>query len=301
MEREVKVDNGNGTENGAGYGMVVAVDGSAESDAAVRWAAREASLRKMPVTLMHVVEPIVVNWPIPPVQGSITEWQETNARNVIEHARDMIAVADADPDGIRHEIRYAGIVAELVDVSKSATMMVVGSRGLGALGGALLGSVSSGIVHHAHCPVAVIHGNQVRPPDPRSPVLIGIDGSPSSEDATAFAFDEASRRRVDLIALHAWSDVGVFSALGMDWHEYEDQGRELLGERLAGWRERYPDVRVTRQIVCDQPARWLIDGSRHAQLVVVGSHGRGGFAGMRLGSVGSKVARAAYAPVVVVR
>lgn len=289
-----------------GYGVVVAVDGSAESDAAVRWAAREAELRKATVTVMHVVEPIVVNWPIPPVQGSITEWQESNAGRVIEHAREtFLAASDDVEDGrlrvFASEIRYAGIIPELVDVSKSAMMMVVGSRGLSALGGVLAGSVSSGLAHHAYCPVVVVHGDEVRRPDPRSPVLVGIDGSPASEDATAFAFDEASRRRVDLIALHAWSDVGVFSALGMDWHEYEDQGRELLGERLAGWRERYPDVRVTRQIVCDQPARWLIDGSRHSQLVVVGSHGRAGFAGMLLGSVGSKVARAAYAPVVVVR
>ena len=168
-------------------------------------------------------------------------------------------------------------------------------------GRAVLGSVSSGLVHHAHCPVAVIHAEQAQTPGSNLPVLLGIDGSPASEAATALAFDEASRRGVDLVALHAWSDVGVFPVVGMYWHEYEDQGHELLGERLAGWQEQYPDVHVRRRITCDQPARRLIEESEQAQLVVVGSHGRGGFTGMLLGSVSSAVAQGAKAPVLVVR
>jgi nucleotide-binding universal stress UspA family protein len=101
--------------------------------------------------------------------------------------------------------------------------------------------------------------------------------------------------------LHAWSDVGVFPVLGMDWRQYEDDGHEVLAERLAGWQEQYPDVHVRRRIVCDQPARWLLDESEQAQLVVVGSHGRGGFKGMLLGSVSTRLAEAAKAPVIVVR
>lgn len=180
-------------------------------------------------------------------------------------------------------------------------MVVVGSRGMGGIGRVVLGSVSSGLVHYAHCPVAIIRGSQAHEPDRISPVLLGIDGSTASEAATELAFDEASRRGVDLVALHAWSDVGVFPILGMDWRQYEDEGHEVLAERLAGWQERYPDVQVRRRVVCDQPARWLLDESEHAQLVVVGSRGRGGFKGMLLGSVSSAVAQGAKAPVVVVR
>jgi nucleotide-binding universal stress UspA family protein len=138
-------------------------------------------------------------------------------------------------------------------------------------------------------------------PDGDAPVLLGIDGSPASEAATALAFDEASRRGVDLVALHAWSDVAVFPILGMDWHEYESQGHEILSERLAGWQEQYPEVDVHRRLVCDQPARWLTRESQYAQLVVVGSRGRGGFASTWLGSVGSAVAQSANVPVLVVR
>jgi nucleotide-binding universal stress UspA family protein len=102
------------------------------------------------------------------------------------------------------------------------------------------------------------------------------------------------------VALHAWSDVGVFPILGMDWHKYEQQGHEILGERLAGWQEHYPDVHVQRRIVCDRPARWLVDESRKAQLVVVGTRGRGGVSGMLLGSVSTAVAESASAPAIVV-
>lgn len=285
------------------YGILVAVDGSPESDAAVRWAADEAALHDAPITLAHVVVPVVASWPVRSLQGEYNQWQEDNARQVIEQAEKVVRARrdeSALPE-VRTEILHDYDVPALVSASKQAQMVVVGNRGLGAVGRAVLGSVSSGLVHHARCPVAIVHADQAQAPDRTSPVLLGIDGSPASEAATALAFDEASRRKVDLVALHAWSDVGIFPIVGMDWHEYEDEGHEVLGERLAGWQEQYPDVHVRRRIVCDKPARWLIDESQQAQLVVVGSHGRGGFKGMLLGSVSSAVAQSANAPVIVVR
>ena len=178
--------------------------------------------------------------------------------------------------------------------------MVAGSGGAGQLG-RLLGSVSTGLVYHAHCPVAVIRAEEASAANQNAPVLLGIDGSPASEAASAWAFDEASRLGVPLVALHVWSDVGVFPIPGLDWQKYESQAEEILAERLAGWQEQYPDVLVQRRLECDQPARWLLEESDHAQLVVVGSHGRGGFAGMLLGSVGAAVVQSAKVPVIVVR
>ncbi len=283
------------------YGILVAVDGSAESDAAVRWATREAILRDALITLLHVVAPVVANWPMGPMQANITEWQRQNARDVIEQARKtFFAEVGESPPEVRIELRYSHVVPTLIEASKEAQMVVAGSRGTGPLG-RLLGSVSTGLVHHAHCPVAVIRAEEASATNQNAPVLLGIDGSPASETATAWAFDEASHLGVPLVALHVWSDVGVFPSLGMDWKKYESQGEEVLAERLAGWQEQYPDVHVRRRLECDQPARWLIEESEHAQLVVVGSHGRGGFAGMPLGSVGARVAQSAKVPVVVVR
>lgn len=285
------------------YGILVGVDGSPESEAAIRWATEEAVLRDQPLTLMHAIPPVRVSWPVAYLEASFVESQQASAREVIEKAQKIVqaGAGESQPPPVRTETRHTDAPSALVIGSRDAYMTVVGSRGMGALGRALLGSVSSGLVHHGHGPVAIIHADDVKAPDDDSPVLLGIDGSPSSEDATALAFDEASRRGVDLVALHAWSDVGVLPVLGMDWHRYEDEGHEILAERLAGWQDQYPDVHIQRRIVCDQPARWLVDESQKAQLVVVGSHGRGGFSGMMLGSVGSKVAQASHAPVIVVR
>lgn len=283
------------------FGVLVGVDGSPEAEAAIRWATHEAVMRDQPITLLHAIAPVVVSWPVAYLETSFAQSQENFAREVIENAQKTVQASsgEAQPPAVRTEVRHTDAASALVAASRDAYMTVVGSRGLGAVGRALLGSVSGGLLHHGRGPVVVIRADQ--PQDNTSPVLVGIDGSTASEDATALAFDEASRRGVDLVALHAWSDVGVFPILGMDWHEYQDLGNEVLAERLAGWQEQYPDVRVERRVVCDQPARWLIEESQTAQLVVLGSRGRGGFPGLALGSVSSKVAHASTAPVIVVR
>jgi nucleotide-binding universal stress UspA family protein len=282
------------------YGILVGVDGSAQSDAAICFATRESVMRDAPLTLMHVIEP-VPEWASRAEQSRIAQVWEANARDVIEHARKTASasVTDSGSLDLRTEVVCSPVVAMFLVASTDAQMVVLGSRGMTPLGRFLLGSVSNSALHHAHCPVAVIH--EVDTADQSGPVLVGVDGSPASDKAIALAFDEASRRGADLVALHAWSDVAVFPILGMDWREYEAQGEEILAERLAGFQQEYPDVKVRRQLVCDKPARWLIDESRHAQLVVVGGHGRGGFPGMLLGSVSSALAQSAQAPLIVVR
>jgi nucleotide-binding universal stress UspA family protein len=290
-------------ETAGKFGVLVCVDGSAASDAAVAWGTREAIMRRLPVTLMHAIPPVVVGWPVGQLYADMPEWQKDNAQHAIDQARKALraSLGESEPPETHTEIAYSSVVPALIDASKNAWMIVAGSQGLGAIGRLLLGSVTTGLVHHAHCPVAVIHSTENGAPDSDAPVLLGIDGSPASEAATALAFDEASHRGVGLRALHVWSDVGVFPVLGMDWRDRESEGQEILAERLAGWQERYPDVHVERLLFCDKPSQWLVAESDHAQLVVVGSHGRGGFPGMLLGSVSSAVAQAARVPVIVAR
>lgn len=285
----------------ARYGILVAVDGSAESDAAVAWAADEAVMRHRPLTLIHVITPVAVTWPIRYLEAGYRRWQEDHAELVIELAQKIVAAAVGDSKvTIQCVVRHGTVATELIAASKKATMTVSGSRGLGSVGAGLLGSVSRALLLYAPGPVAVI-----RPDDDHlnrtAPVLVGVDGSPASEAAVAFAFDEASQRGVDLVALHAWSDVSTVPPWGPNWTAFEQEGGEILAERLSGWQERYPDVSVRRMIVCDRPAQRLIEESAHAQLVVLGNRGRGGFARLLLGSVSSSVAESSTVPVVVVR
>ncbi len=285
------------------YGVLVCVDGSAASDAAIAWGAREAAMRDLPITLLHAVPPVIVGWPVGQLYSEMPDWQKDKAQTVIEQAHKTLlaSLGESQPPQTHTKMVYSSVVPALIDASADARMIVVGSEGLGALGRLLLGSATTGLLHHAHCPVAVIHSGEDKVPDSNAPVLVGIDGSPASEAATAMAFDEASRRGVPLIALHVWSDVGVFPLLGMDWREHETEGQEALAERLAGWQEQYPDVHVERLLFCDKPSHWLLEESERAQLVLVGSRGRGGFPGLLLGSVSSAVAQAARVPVIVVR
>jgi nucleotide-binding universal stress UspA family protein len=285
-------------------GIVVGVDGSPASKVAVDWAARDAALRKVPLTLVHVLpSSVVMSWPETPMPSGVQKWQEAHGHEIIRDALKIVESAtQAESILLDSEMVAGPTVATLIDLSKEAETIVVGSRGLNGLRRLLLTSVSSGLVHHAHCPVAVIHDEDPLMSHPaQAPVLVGIDGSPASESATAIAFDEASRRGVDLVALLAWRDFGAEDFPAIDGSTMQSLGGELLAQRLAGWQERYPDVRVRRVVVADQAAHHLVERSESAQLVVVGSHGRGGFAGMLLGSVSSAVVQSARMPVIVAR
>ena len=284
--------------------IIVGVDGSPASRVAVDWAARDAAMRRVPLRLVHVLNPpVVMAFPDMPMPPGYLQWQEEQGRKVLETATETVEEATGgNPVGVSSEMVAGPSVPALVDLSTEAQLLVVGCRGRGALARGLLGSVSNGLVHHAHCPVAVIHDEDPMMPHPaKASVVVGVDGSPASERAIAIAFEEASFRGVDIEAVHAWSDSGTFEFPGTDWSTLQAQAEETLSERLAGWQERYPDVLVRRLVVADHPAQQLIEQAQNAQLLVVGSHGRGGFAGMLLGSVSTAVVHAARMPVIVAR
>lgn len=285
------------------HGVIVGVDGSSASHAAVRWAAHDAALRHVPLTLVHVLlMPVALTLPeMVMAYGVVEERVDRHGRDVLEQARQVAqqSLADSAVD-VQIKMPTGNVVSTLSDMSKEASMLVVGGQGENASQQRHLGSVSQGVLHHAHCPVAIISDIDVTAGS-TAPVLVGIDGSPASEVATAVAFDEASRRGVGLIALHSWSDFGPYRIPTVDWEPQLEAGKEALAERMAGWQERYPDVTVERRLVWGEPAYTLAAAAEEAQLLVVGSHGRGGFAGMLLGSVSSTVVQIARVPLIVAR
>jgi nucleotide-binding universal stress UspA family protein len=287
--------------------IVVGIDGSPVSKVAVDWAARTAALREVPLKLVHVLNsPVVMAFPEVPIPAGYLEWQSEEGRTLlaaaVTTAEESALLIGKGPIAVTTEMVAGPSVPTLVDESTRAQMVVVGCRGRNALARGLLGSVSIGLVHHAKCPVAIIHDEDPLMPHPSmAPVVVGVDGSPVSERAVEIAFEEASFRGVDLVAVHAWSDTGVFEFPGVDWSALQSGAEEILSERLAGWQERYPDVLVRRVVVADRPAHQLLEQAQSAQLLVVGSHGRGGFSGMVLGSVSTAVINAARMPVLVAR
>lgn len=203
-------------------GIIVGVDGSPWANMAVRWAAHEAAMRGAALTLVHVLAAPVASrmgWALStaPLPADFGGWQQDEqARQLVEDAIKIVqdSTQDSGPLQVNSEVLspgevFSSAVPTLVHLTKEAQMIVVGSRGQGAFARGLLGSASFGLVHHAHCPVAVIHDEAAPLELSEAPVLVGIDGSPASELATAIAFDEASWRGVDLVALHAWSEVIV--------------------------------------------------------------------------------------------
>lgn len=289
--------------------VLVGVDGSKAALGAVRWAARDAALRNAPLALVHVVDAPMPGWFQVTALAEFSEWQDRRAREFVELAVRVAeeSAGEGGPGHIEGEVVYSATVPTLVDLSKEVELVVVGHRGHGGVSArGVLGSVSSALVYHAHCPVAVIRdGQEPARNAARAPVLVGIDGSPASELATAIAFDEASRRGVGLVALHAWMDLRVADVKEPfqdgNWDAQLSEEEETLAERLAGWQGRYRDVDIHRRIEIGDPARWLVEASERAQLVVVGNHGRGRLAGRLLGSVGAAVVNRAEVPVIVAR
>lgn len=288
--------------------IVVAVDGSDASRTAVQWAANTANKRGVPLRLAssYVMPQYLYAEGMVPPQELFDELQSETLEKIEDARRVALEVA---PDiKIGHTIAEGSPIDMLLEMSKEATMVVMGSRGLGGLSGMVLGSVSAAVVSHAFCPVVVVReDNPVNENTKYGPVVIGVDGSEVSQKATEYAFAEANARGAELIAVHTWMDMQVQASLAglaaaqAQWEEVEQEQKELLDERLAPLVEKYPNVEVKKIITRDRPVRALTDVAEGAQLLVVGSHGRGGFKGMLLGSTSRALLQAAPCPMMVVR
>ena len=292
----------------AGRAVVAAVDGSESARHAAFWAAAAADHRHRPLRLVHAVKLPVM----PYTAGRFADQGLIDA--LVQHGRDIVGaltvhIAGRHPDlAIDSDVVVSDPVSALVAESESAAVLVLGSRGLGGFTGMLVGSTAVALVARGHCPVAVIRGRAPDGAPPEGgPVVVGVDGSPASEAAVELAFEEASLHGADLVAVHTWTEYPSDSAYAYaqqfvpNWEAIEAAQHELLAERLAGWQEKYPDVVVHRIVTRDRPVSALLERSADARLLVVGSRGRGGFAGMLLGSTSQALIYHATCPLLVAR
>lgn len=283
--------------------IVAGVDGSPESLAAADWAAREALRRGLPLRLVHAWrwEPL----DLPLLQDPTAQQQA--AQGVVREAESTLA--ERYPElGLSAEVLGDTPVAALLDTTREAELLVIGSRGHGAVAGYLLGSYGQQIIAAARCPVVAVRARDGATAEPPAgEILVGQHGTPEdSAPALRFAFETAAARGASVRAVRAWSLPPLLAYSPASLRLADEAGglvpyeEKALREALAPWRERHPDVRVTEHVELGSAGQVLLSGSGSAQLLVVGRRARRGALGQRIGSVAHAALHLAPCPVAVV-
>lgn len=285
--------------------IVVGVDESEGAGEALAWAAREADLRGTALTAVlawgyldqHTTTKAKGRDSFDP------DYDEGDAAEALDTIVERTLGAEPSADVTRLTVNDLAPAA-LIAAADDADLLVVGARGLGGFRGLLVGSVSQHVLHHAPCAVAVVRVAPARVEGRRERIVVGIDGSDTAQQALTWALDEGRARQAAVEVVHAWNPpyVGAYpfdpGALNID--AFEKGAEQVLTEALAKQDTSGLPVPPEAIAVSGTAARAVLDTADGADLVVVGSRGRGGFAGLFLGSVSQQVAHHAPCPVVVI-
>ncbi|MEU2489704.1 universal stress protein [Streptomyces sp. NPDC007883] len=289
--------------------ITAGVDGSPESRAAVHWAAREAALRGLPLRLVHA-------WLWQPLDVPIVQDREAQARA----AESLVREAESEITGRYPDVRVSAevvpdtAVAALLDESERTSMLVLGSRGHGAIVGFIVGSYGQQVIASAACPVVAVRApagekDPATVPEPRTgdEVVVGQHGSPEDCDAVlGFAFETAAAHGVGVRAVRAWSLPTLYTYSPGSMRLADEAGglepfeRKALAEAVKPWRERYPGVPVTEHVEIGSAGQVLMSATGRALLLVVGRRARRSPIGSRIGSVAHAALHHAPCPVAVV-
>ena len=278
--------------------VVVGVDGSGRSLRALVWAAHSAALHHCQLKIVHVLPRYEYDLPFFP-EGRFAEAAKRGTGIVAEAA----AIArEAYPDlEVTSALPSGKAPAKVfLEEAEHAHAVVLGAKGEGGFGNLALGSVSLQVVGHAASPVIIV--DHITTGHRR--VVVGADGSPHSTAALAYAFQAASLRKARLLVLHAWSmphqpEPPVL--IDPDPDEIAKKHQHELEEQISGLRKQYPEVEVTEDLLRDAPIPALTRASDRADLLVLGSRGRGGFHGLALGSVSHQLLHYSACPIAIVR
>jgi len=285
--------------------VVVGIDGSVASYAALSWAVDAAVRHGRP---LHVVNAYL--WPVYPpplVPGPeyvpTGEAGERAARQILDEALERVH-AQTTEITVSGEVVRGSASAVLLAQAEDSSLLVVGSRGRGGFRSLILGSTSTEVAARSPVPVVVVRRGE-SPSDGHRRIVVGVDGSELSEAAVAWAMEEASVRHATLEAVTAWNRAEsmppTMVAAGLEASLPSTEEIALaLSETLAGWREKFPDVAVTQRVVVGHPGQVLVEASRYADLVVVGTRGHGTAASLIIGSTSRAVLHHATCPVAVV-
>ncbi|MDN5764575.1 MAG: universal stress protein [Humibacillus sp.] len=295
------------------HGIVVGYDGSPGSQAALEWAAQTARLQGKGLALMYSVNLST----LPAVDVTQLEPSvEQAAKSLVDEGSDR-AGATLDTSQIVTKYWIGSAAGQLIEASKDAELVVVGSRGRGRILAGLLGSTSYAVAAHAHCPVVVVRGSAgVEPgdvsavrPGPDHAVVVGTDDSDAAARAVDAAVEVAEREGAELHivsvahphSMESWAYVETAKAGTEKTHALREQAEQSLSRAAARVASLHPEVTVTTEVLYGEPGQSLADLGATAGLIVVGSRGRGGFTGLLLGSVSHRVIHDAACPVMVVR
>lgn len=284
--------------------IVAGVDGSPAAVYAAVWAAGEAARRREVLRLVHAY--VVPAYGYPDFMASTAQLRETLRSEGAHALRDAEqAVREAEPGvEVETELVEGQATAALRAEARQARFVALGSRGLGGFTGLRVGSVAMVLSVHARSPVVVVRGNGPGTAPP-APIVVGVDGSDAGGAALGFAFDEAALRDVPLRAVRVWNDLTLTATarmrpLAVNPDDIDAAERDVLQAQLELWTEKYPGVSVHPVVARGLPARTLLEFGGQAQLLVVGSRGRGGFRGMLLGSTSQALVAHVRCPVAVV-
>jgi nucleotide-binding universal stress UspA family protein len=294
--------------------IVVGVNANPDSQLALRWAADEALRRDVPVRVVTAYErshASLAAAAVGPAAGPPDPLRSAESMESMESIRSVKETFDEAVGYVRGRIgadRVTGSfvstrpAAALVEESAAAELVVVGSRSRSSLASVMLGSVSSAVAAHAIGPVVVVRNE--RPASPADRIVVGVDGSPESEAALAFAFAAAALRSSHLDVVYAWHPVAVLGSRTwtMERAESEREARRReLRERVEPFQDKHPEVSAAISVLEGRPATLLAKQSETARLTVVGSRGHGGISGLLLGSVSQALLHYAQSTVAVIR